>query len=98
MIAIGVLVMVAAMFWLALAAIGVVFKLAFAVIGGVFSLVGALFGLVFGAVALLCVAPLIALAMLPALMPLLLLIGAVWLIARATRSTHAAPTQGTPAH
>lgn len=98
MIAIGMIMMVVVALWLVLAAIGVVFKLAFAVIGGVFSLVGAVLGLVFGAVALLFVAPLIALAMLPALLPILFLVGAVWLIVRATRSTHAAPTQGTPAH
>lgn len=98
MIAIGILVMVVATLWLAVAAIGFVFKLAFAVIGGVFSLVGALLGLVFGAVALVFVAPLILLAMLPALLPVLLLVGAVWLIVRATRSTHAMPTQSTPTH
>ena len=98
MIAIGMVVMAIATLWLVVATIGFVFKLAFAVIGGVFSLVGALLGLVFGAVALMFVGPLILLAMLPALLPVLLLVGAVWLIVRATRSTHTAPTQSTPAH
>ena len=98
MIAIGMVVMAIATLWLVVAAIGFIFKLAFAVIGGVFSLVGALLGLVFGAVALVFVAPLILLAMLPALLPVLLLVGAVWLIVRATRSTHAVPPQSTAAH
>jgi hypothetical protein len=98
MIAIGMLVMVVATLWLVVAAIGFVFKLAFAIIGGVFSVIGALLGLVIGAVVLLCIAPLIILAMLPALLPLLFVVGAVWLIVHATRSTRATPTQSTPAH
>jgi hypothetical protein len=98
MIAIGMVVMAVATLWLVIAAIGFVFKLAFAVVGGVFSLIGALLGLVFGAVALLFVGPLILLAMLPALLPVLFVVGTVWLIARATRSTPAAPTRSTPAH
>lgn len=94
MIALTVLLMLVAMFWLAAALIGVVFKVTFALIGGLFSLIGAVFGLVFGGLVLLVIAPVVALAVLPFCLPLLLLIGAVWLIARASRRSS---MSGTPA-
>jgi hypothetical protein len=98
MITIGILVMVFAALWLAAATIGVVFKIAFTLIGGIFSIIGALIGLVVGGAMLLVLAPLFALALLPAALPILLLVGAIWLIVRATRSTPHAPTQGPVTH
>jgi hypothetical protein len=47
-------------------------------------MVGAVLGLLFGGVALLVIAPIVALAVLPFCLPALLLIAVVWAIARAT--------------
>ena len=93
MIAMSVLLMVFAGVF-ALAAVGVVFKLAFALIGGLFHLVGAVFGLLFGGVALLIVAPIVALALLPFCLPVILLVAVIWAIAR---SAHR-PAAPAPAH
>lgn len=71
--------------WLMGSLIGAVFKLVFGLIGGVFTLIGGLIGIVFGGVALLVIGPLVLLAMLPALLPVLLVVGLIWLIVRATR-------------
>jgi hypothetical protein len=71
--------------WLMGAVVGAVFKLIFGLIGGVFAIIGGLLGIVFGGLALVVIGPLVALAMLPALLPVLLVVGLVWLIVRATR-------------
>jgi hypothetical protein len=73
------------MLWLMGSLIGAVFKLVFGLIGGVFSLIGGLIGIVFGGVALMIIGPLVMLAMLPALLPVLMIAGIVWLVVRATR-------------
>ncbi len=83
MIAISLLLMLVLTLWLMAAVIGVVFKLTFALIGGLFSIVGAALGLLFGGVALLVIAPLVALAVLPFCLPVILLVAVVWAIARA---------------
>ncbi|MFC4525213.1 hypothetical protein ISN76_03095 [Dyella halodurans] len=84
MIAISLLLMLVVTLWLTAAVVGVVFKLTFALIGGLFSIVGAALGLLFGGVALLVIAPIVALAVLPFCLPVLLLVAVVWAIARAT--------------
>jgi hypothetical protein len=84
------LVVAAFMLWLVFAAIGFVFKLVFALVGGVFGLLFGLLGLLVGGVALLAVAPVVALALLPFCLPVLLLAGLVWAIARAARHAPAA--------
>lgn len=91
MIAMSVLLMLFVGVWLTAAFVGLVFKLAFGLIGGLFSLVGAVLGLLFGGVALLVVAPIVALALLPFCLPLILLVAVVWAIARGSRR-HATPT------
>lgn len=85
MIAISLLLMLVVTLWLMAAVIGVVFKLTFALIGGLFSIVGAVLGLLFGGVALLVVAPIVALAVLPFCLPVILLLALVWAIARASQ-------------
>jgi hypothetical protein len=71
--------------WVAVALIGLVFKLTFALIGGLFSVVGAVLGLLFGGLALLIIAPLVALALLPFCLPVILLVAVVWAVARSAR-------------
>lgn len=78
--------------WLFASVIGLVFKLVFGLLGALFGLVGALFGLLGGLVGVL-LAGVLGLAMLPLALfllvplwlPLLCLIGFVWLVARASR-------------
>jgi hypothetical protein len=95
MIAISLLLMLVMTLWLMAAVIGVVFKLTFALIGGLFSIVGAALGLLFGGLALLVIAPIVALAVLPFCLPVILLLAVVWAIARATqRSVPATPATG----
>lgn len=92
MFAISVLLMLIVGVWLGVALIGLVFKLAFALIGGLFSLVGAVLGLVFGGLALLIAAPIVALALLPLCLPMIVLVAMVWAIVRLARGpTPAAP-------
>ncbi|HET6553855.1 MAG TPA: hypothetical protein VFG49_09985 [Dyella sp.] len=81
----SVLLMLFVGLWLAVALVGAVFKLTFVLIGGLFHLIGAVLGLVFGGLALMIIAPVIALALLPLFFPLLLLVAIVWAIARASR-------------
>lgn len=92
MIAMSVLLMLVVGIWLVAAFIGVVFKLTFTLIGGLFHIVGAMLGLLFGGLALLIVAPIVALALLPLCLPVMLLVAVVWAIVRASRhSTTPAP-------
>jgi hypothetical protein len=95
MIAMSVLLMLVVSLWVAVALIGLVFKLTFALIGGLFSVVGAVLGLLFGGLALLIIAPLVALAVLPFCLPVILLVAVVWAIARtARRPATPAPAPG----
>lgn len=86
MITMSVLLMLFAGLWLVVALVGIVFKLTFALIGGLFHLVGAMLGLVFGGLALLIVAPIVALAILPFCLPVILLVAVIWAIARSHRT------------
>lgn len=90
MIALTVLLMLILGVWLTASLIGVVFKLTFALIGGLFSIVGAMLGFLFGGLALLIIAPIVALALLPFCLPVILLIAVVWAI---VRSSHRPATQ-----
>ncbi|KGI78873.1 hypothetical protein [Oleiagrimonas soli] len=77
--------------WLIGSVVGLMFKLVFGLVGGVFSLLGGLLALGVG----LIVLPFAVLAMLPSVLPALLVIGVVWLIARsASRSTPAPAAHG----
>ncbi|TBR40501.1 MULTISPECIES: hypothetical protein [Dyella] len=96
MFTLSILLVVCFGLWLTAAVIGAVFKVTFALIGGIFSIIGAAFGLLFGGLALLLIAPIVLFSLLPVLLPLALVIGVVWLIARASR--HHAPTAHTQAH
>jgi magnesium-transporting ATPase (P-type) len=85
MIAMSVLLMLVVGIWLAAALVGLVFKLTFALIGGLFSVIGGVLGLLFGGVALLVVAPIVALAVLPICLPAIVLVAVVWAIVRMAR-------------
>ena len=97
MIVLGVMVllMVVGMLWLVVSVIGLAFKLTFALIGGLFGLFAGALGLLISGAVLLLVAPIVALALLPIFLPVLLLVGLVWAIARSTRRP--APTVVNPA-
>ena len=95
MIAMSLILMLVMGLWLTAAVIGVVFKLTFALIGGLFSIVGAVLGLLFGGLALLVIAPIVALAVLPFCLPLILLVAVIWAIARAAHRP-APPAAATP--
>lgn len=85
MIAMSVLLMMVVGLWLIAAVIGVAFRLTFALIGGLFHIVGAVLGLVLGGAMLLVVAPIVALALLPFCLPVILLVAVVWAIAHHAR-------------
>ena len=76
-------------FWLMAALIGGLFKLIFGLFGAIFGALGALLGgmlSILGAgIAALVVLPILALALLPVLLPVLLLGGFVWLIVHLVR-------------
>lgn len=93
MIAFSVLLMLFVGLWLVLAVIGAAFKLTFVLVGGLFHLIGAALGVLFGGLALLIVAPIVALAVLPFCLPVIFLVAIVWAIARASRRP--APTATT---
>lgn len=71
-----------------------------ALIGGFFKLVlgtigvvtGGLFGLLFGGLFGLLVVPIVLFVLLPLMAPVLFVVGLVWLIVHASRSTPPAPT------
>ena len=94
MFAMSVLLMLVLGAWLAVATIGLVFKLTFGLIGLLFSLIGAVLGVVFGGIALLIAAPLVALALLPLCLPVIVLVAVVWAIVRTTRG----PAPAAPAN
>lgn len=85
MIAMSVLLMVVFGIWLGAVTIGLMFKLVFALVGGLFSMVGALLGMFFGGIALLIAVPIVALALLPVCLPVIVLAAVVWAIVRAAR-------------
>ncbi len=85
MIVLTSLVVLAVGFWLVFALLGAVLKLVFGIIGGVFSLVGGILGAIVGGVLMLLVAPVVALALLPVLLPVAFLAFIVWAIARSSR-------------
>jgi hypothetical protein len=87
MIELFVLLFVLGALFLVGSLIGAVFKLVFGLVGGLFSLLGGLFALGIG----LLLLPIVALAMLPMLVPALLLFGVIWLIVRASRTPAPAP-------
>lgn len=96
MFAMSVLLMLVLGVWLAVATIGLVFKLAFGLIGVLFSVVGAVLGVVFGGIALLIAAPLVALALLPLCLPVIVLVAVIWAIVRIARGP--APTAPANVH
>ncbi|MEO6968008.1 MAG: hypothetical protein ABI132_06090 [Rhodanobacteraceae bacterium] len=81
------------LFWLFAALIGAVFKLTFGLIGAVFGTFGAIFGGFFAVLgigmAALVLVPAMLFALLPLVIPVLLIGGVVWLIVRAARPAHA---------
>jgi hypothetical protein len=89
------LVLVAGALWLAFALVGFVFKVFFALLGGLFGLMVGAVGLLVGGAVLLAMAPIVALALLPFCLPVLLLVGLVWAIARSARR---APPAAQPTH
>ena len=91
MIGLFVLVLVLGALWLAGSLIGLVFKLVFGLIGGVFALIGGLLALFGSGAVMLALLPMFALALLPALMPLLLVVGLVWLVVHASRRPQVQP-------
>jgi len=90
MIELGLLVLVAFVgaFWLIAALIGGLFKLTFGLLGAMFGGMFALFGI---GLAALVVVRILALAVLPLLIPALGLALLVWLIVHATRKPMPAP-------
>jgi hypothetical protein len=76
-------------FWLLAALIGAFFKLVFGLFGAVFGAFGALLGGMFSilgaGIAALVLVPILALALLPVLLPVVLLGGFVWLIVHLAR-------------
>lgn len=91
MVTLAVLVMVVGFVWLAASLVGFVFKLAFALVGGVIGLLAGMLGLLIGGLTLLLIAPVVALTLLPVALPVLLLMGLVWLVVRASRRSTAVP-------
>lgn len=89
MIELFVLMLVLGGLLLAGSMIGLVFKLFFGLIGGLFSLLGGLIALFVGSAVMLVLLPVFALALIPMLMPVLLVVGLVWLIVHAANRPHA---------
>ncbi len=83
------LAVVIGVFWLIAAVIGGLFKLIFGLFGAIFGAFGALLGGMFSilgaGIAALVLVPILALALLPVLLPVLLLGGFVWLIVHLVR-------------
>jgi hypothetical protein len=81
--------------WLVLKLVGGVFELVFGLVGAVFGAIGAVIGSVFAVIGVLVAAVLVlvvgAAVLLPIVLPLALLAGLVWLIARAVSGRPATP-------
>ncbi|SRR5579883_82665 len=84
----GLAVMIG-VFWLIAAVIGGLFKLTFGLFGAIFGFFGAMLGGMFSVlgagIAAVVVVPILALVMLPLLLPALLLGGFIWLIVHLAR-------------
>ncbi|RUL74535.1 hypothetical protein [Dyella choica] len=87
MIELMVIFLVVGGLWL----VGLVFKLTFGLIGGLFSLFAGALGIVIGGLVMLLVLPLIALSLLPVMLPALLLFGLIWTIVHLARKPSVAP-------
>jgi hypothetical protein len=81
MIEVFAILLVLGLLWLAVSVVGLVLKLVLGLVAGLFSVFGGLLALFLG----LLVLPVVALVALPFLLPLALMIGLVWLLARAVR-------------
>ena len=91
MIELMAIVLVVGALWLVGSLIGLIFKVAFGLIGGIFSLMAGALGLFIGGLVMLLVLPVIALSLLPVLLPALLLFGLVWTIVHLARKPTVAP-------
>lgn len=85
MIELMAIALVVGALWLVGSLIGLIFKVTFGLIGGVFGLLAGALGLFIGGLVMLLVLPLIALSLLPVLLPALLLFGLVWTIVHLAR-------------
>lgn len=77
--------------WLAVLLFGVVFKLLFVLIGGLFSILGGLVALLVGGALMLALLPLFAVMVLPLFLPLLFVVGMVYLIVHLAKRSTPAP-------
>ncbi|GLQ92524.1 hypothetical protein [Dyella acidisoli] len=91
MIELMAILLVVGALWLVGSLIGLVFKVTFGLIGGIFSLLAGALGFFIGGLVMLLVLPLIALSLLPVLLPALLLFGLVWTIVHLARRPTATP-------
>ena len=71
--------------WLVGSLVGLFFKLTFGLIGGLFSLLAGALGIAISGLVMLLVLPVIALSLLPVMLPALLLFGLVWTIVHLAR-------------
>jgi len=75
--------------WLGMMLVGAVFglffRLLFGLIGGIFSIIGGLVGLAVMGIVGLALLPVFAILLLPALIPVMLMVGFVWLLVRKPR-------------
>ena len=85
MIELMVIFLVIGGLWLVGSVVGLFFKLTFGLIGGLFSLLAAALGIAISGVVMLLVLPVIALSLLPVMLPALLLFGLVWTIVHLAR-------------
>ncbi|HET7330934.1 hypothetical protein [Dyella sp.] len=85
MIELMAIALVVGALWLVGSLIGLILKVTFGLIGGVFGLLAGALGLFIGGLVMLLVLPLIALSLLPVLLPALLLFGLVWTIVHLAR-------------
>lgn len=90
MIELMAIALVVGALWLVGSLIGLILKVTFGLIGGVFGLLAGALGLFIGGLVMLLVLPLIALSLLPVLLPALLLFGLVWTIVHLARKPTAA--------
>jgi|GEM_PF-698511 len=85
MIELMVVFLVVGGLWLVGSLVGLFFKLTFGLIGGLFSLLAGALGIAISGLVMLLVLPVIALSLLPVMLPALLLFGLVWTIVHLAR-------------
>ena len=85
MIELMVVFLVVGWLWLVGSLVGLFFKLTFGLIGGLFSLLAGALGIAISGLVMLLVLPVIALSLLPVMLPALLLFGLVWTIVHLAR-------------